>query len=364
MFKMRINRIVLVILSVCITGLLLFIVSNMEPDNFYMHLPSNVERTSPLQSSNTIGNYVTRLATRLNLSDEWEVALTVISYKKSWENIFEDEIIKLVDMQGEEYESLRKLRAAHYNTCKELVDEINDCLWSFKHYNKKIKEPPVIEYSELLNKVKILAGTVIKKAGNNETTSLLIPKFSSFLTELLGLNDNQGRALSFEHTEAQPYIINPIQSDTSLSISKSLNSKEIAVSKTISALPSVEQDFEASSLPQKEIIGFNLVDITAGINSLYIYTDIIKPVLVGDAEVKLIRRVRIPSNTTFCQTIEIEYLAPQYYPLSLHEIENIEITIRDSTGREIDFREGPVDITLHFRKKIRYGFESIYQLFR
>ena len=108
--------------------------------------------------------------------------------------------------------------------------------------------------------------------------------------------------------------------------------------------------------------GFNEVTLYGTIKSLYVYCNIIKPVIVGDKEVPLIRRVEIPSEKKFGQTVEITYTRPHYYPLVYHEFESIEIDIKDDTDRTIQFAFGRVALTLNFREKIDNVFESIYQL--
>src|SRR5258708_21991905 len=75
---------------------LLFIIK-MNNDNFYITLPSNVRRTNPDQIANTVGNYITHLGTKLNLSNDWECALSEISYTFSFYNIIQDETIELID---------------------------------------------------------------------------------------------------------------------------------------------------------------------------------------------------------------------------------------------------------------------------
>ena len=55
--------------------------------NFYVHLPSNNLSNS---ETNTLWNYVTHLTQPLLLDGAWEVALTEISYTKSWYNLTRD----------------------------------------------------------------------------------------------------------------------------------------------------------------------------------------------------------------------------------------------------------------------------------
>ena len=57
----------------------------MEVTQFYLHLPSN----SSLDKfpHNTLTEYRVSLPQTLNLTGEWEVALTEIHYPHSWNNI-------------------------------------------------------------------------------------------------------------------------------------------------------------------------------------------------------------------------------------------------------------------------------------
>ena len=107
--------------------------------------------------------------------------------------------------------------------------------------------------------------------------------------------------------------------------------------------------------------GFNSVTLYGTIKSLFVYCDIIKPNLVGDTEVPLIRRVEIPSNKRFGHQIEIIYTRPEYFPLVSHEINSIEIDIKDDGNRNVDFAFGRVYLKLHFRKK-QDARKSLYNL--
>ena len=63
--------------------------TDMLYSDFYVELPSNSAE------NNTIANYVTKLAKRLYLSDEWEVGLAEINYTYSWYNVTDDERIRV-----------------------------------------------------------------------------------------------------------------------------------------------------------------------------------------------------------------------------------------------------------------------------
>jgi len=87
------------------------------------------------------------------------------------------------------------------------------------------------------------------------------------------------------------------------------------------------------------------VSLYGTIQSLYVYCNIIKPVLVGNFEAPLIRRVEIPHQKKFGETCEINYNQPQYYPLVSHEIDSIEVDIKDDTDRTIEFAFGRTAVT-------------------
>ena len=107
--------------------------------------------------------------------------------------------------------------------------------------------------------------------------------------------------------------------------------------------------------------GFKEVSLYGTIQSLYVYCNIIKPVLVGNFEAPLIRRVEIPHQKKFGETCEINYNQPQYYPLVSHEIDSIEVDIKDDTDRTIEFAFGRTAVTLHFRKKRKNVFEELFR---
>ena len=87
------------------------------------------------------------------------------------------------------------------------------------------------------------------------------------------------------------------------------------------------------------------------IHELFVYTNIIAPVLIGDTYARLLRQVEIPNNVTFGDQCVIKYQTPYYRPLLYSdEIPSIEIDIRDDTNKPIEFAFGRVIVTLHFQK--------------
>lgn len=86
------------------------------------------------------------------------------------------------------------------------------------------------------------------------------------------------------------------------------------------------------------------------IHSFYIYTNIVKPSLVGDSNIQILRVVPIPGNSEFGEQVVQIYKNPQYVPLLMTDFDTIEIDIKDDTGNRIPFIFGRSIITLHFRR--------------
>ena len=87
-----------------------------------------------------------------------------------------------------------------------------------------------------------------------------------------------------------------------------------------------------------------------GLNSLYVYSDIVYPSIIGDTTGPLLRVVHVPPKTTFGQQVTEYFDPPYYHPLAHFNFQEITCYIRTDTGVPPSFRFGRVVITLHFRK--------------
>ncbi len=61
-------------------------------NSFYITLPSNVKSEF---FENTVANFKTKLAKRIELEGEWEVGLAAISYTYSWYNLSKNGLVDL-----------------------------------------------------------------------------------------------------------------------------------------------------------------------------------------------------------------------------------------------------------------------------
>ena len=91
------------------------------------------------------------------------------------------------------------------------------------------------------------------------------------------------------------------------------------------------------------------IDLSRGIDSLYVYTDIVQTKLVGNTAVPLLRVV--PVDGDYGTMVYKEYSSPVYSPLSKSTFNTIEVYIMDSAGRSIPFGYGKVTVLLHFKPR-------------
>ena len=88
------------------------------------------------------------------------------------------------------------------------------------------------------------------------------------------------------------------------------------------------------------------------ITSLYVYTNIVDPVYVGNVKAPLLlicpfKRKNDPKNVVH----QLEFLNPTYTPVNRNAINQIDIGIYDDAGTIIPFRYGKTKLQLHFRRR-------------
>ena len=90
-----------------------------------------------------------------------------------------------------------------------------------------------------------------------------------------------------------------------------------------------------------------VVDLRRGFESLYVYSGIVEPRIVGDKIAPLLRIVPITGRHGAMVTASFDHV--QYIPVLSREFGTIETEIRDDTGRLVPFGCGKV--TMHFRRR-------------
>ena len=87
-----------------------------------------------------------------------------------------------------------------------------------------------------------------------------------------------------------------------------------------------------------------------GINNLFIYSNIVNSVLVGNTKAPLLLTCAFKKSVQDIM-VHQEFLNPTFVPISHSSIHQIDILIRDEVGQPIPFLYGKTVLTLQFRKR-------------
>ena len=273
--------------------------------HFYLTLPSN--SSHQFYPNNTMTEFTTKLASTVELTNEWEVGLAEIMFPKTWYTIPQDGLPIIVDCANcrykpissddvdpnERYSVVMQLSGGFYGTMEDLIREINATA-------RRAFEPPSdLEQDEITTSPPIF---YYKKFEKRVLISLevgMIIKFPPALESILGFSPQQN-----------PLVNNAIE--------------------------------------RRIYQGDLASDLHAGIHGLYIYCDLLHFSFVGDIKAPLLRVVASAGDAG--EVITRYYERPRYVPLQKKNFDSIQIVIRDDLGEKINFESGKVLVTLHFRR--------------
>ena len=92
----------------------------------------------------------------------------------------------------------------------------------------------------------------------------------------------------------------------------------------------------------------DMTDVNYRNHTVYVYTDIIKNVVVGDTEAPLLRCTGVKNNSEEAMTT-YDFPNPVYVPLNTNYLKEVTIYLRDSFGDPIPFEYGEVVVLLGLR---------------
>ena len=90
------------------------------------------------------------------------------------------------------------------------------------------------------------------------------------------------------------------------------------------------------------------VKLVKPIRHIYVYTDIIDYVHIGDTKAPLLGQFLV--STKWGESNQHNFTPPYYIRVNQDHIRNICIKLCDETGEVIDFRDGTVTVSLHFQR--------------
>ena len=254
-------------------------------------------------------DFTTKLTSTIELTDEWEVGLAEIMFPRSWCTIPQRGVFIEVDCPDFSSESSSfpngdspkfhnddrhsaeiYLRGGYYNSMEELTEELNRASIRAFDYTKKYRNGlvyPKFEYTATAKRMIIWLPA---------TMSI---QFPPVLETILGLSPSQ----------------NPLTNNSYFATIKR---------------------------------GDRSCDLQAGLHALYVYCDLLQFTHVGNIKAPLLRVV--DSGGEAGDVITRYYERPRYIPLQKKNFDSIQIIIRDDLGEKIQFENGKVLLTLHFRR--------------
>ncbi len=256
---------------------------------FYVTLPSNTNGFG----TNTTAEYRVNLARTVELNGEWEVGLVSAQYPFTWHNLVGQSIF--VYFMGVKSPIVARVPDGNFNSIAELLRTLN---YSYIECVRKsapdLKNMTIWNTDSAMSALSIIYSEPLKKIEIVIDTRLIrFIKLGDHLKYTLGLSNNV--------------------------ISNSYNVAKYSP------------------------------DITGGFSSLYVYTDIIKPQIVGDVEASILRI--IPCQGVFGQNVVHDYTNIHYVDVLTKRFDSISVSIKDDTFTPIAFQYGKVILKLHFRKK-------------
>ena len=262
-----------------------------------MTLPSNSSMS--YHPHNTAAQFRTTLAQPVELTGDWEVALTEIYLPNNWFNITQNEC--WFELNNERF----MIPEGLYPSVKTVMDQMMQLL----REKRQFSDADSREYNRPLND-SIIA--------NMQRRTRIV--------------------LGYVKPWDKVVFIIPIELELTMSVSlmKILGFQSF-------------RRIETSPAPSSVImLAQDKPEIYAKSFMMYIYCDLVEPGLVGDTKVPLLRVVSVNKHA-FEITSRI-YTSPIYVPLQKKSFGTVEVNIMTDTGDPMPFASGKSVITLHFRR--------------
>jgi len=276
----------------------------MNTNSFYVTLPSNTG------SDNKTGHFTVTLPQTISLSGEWEVAMTEIIYPYTWINFprkHESEGVYSTTFYVGVHHAVVKVEIppAHYETVEYLITAINEALGDIQ---VKVNENDINSGEEeqgngTIATTKLSKVIMFRYNTNSKKVKMVIMNRK---VHFVNLSKHMAYVLGFSNNW------NTIFSGTSC---------------------------EAKYMP----------DMSAGINTLYVYLNIIQPQLVGDSFSPLLRIIHVDGRHGM--TVEKVFFNRQYIPVMQKDFGQLEMHIKTDGNQDVQFDSGKVIATLHFQRR-------------
>ena len=335
-----------------------------EIDDFYVVLPSNTKGNS----QNTTSNFTIDLPNQLDLSKGgWQCALSELTYPHTFFNI---ENCFFHFYRCNSYNIVNENLQENIDNAEEIINGDNEGMINNEDFEmisdneegiinnedfEMIDEPILLEknkeiYEDNLFKKKISKLFRINiPAGHYSSGKELIEKINKIIKE------KNIKAINFSYLQFNNKIRTSLKKNTHLKLSESLASVfgylNTEFHKECICFDKIENE-KSVEIPVDKIYetGSLGLDLNVRLHSLYIYTNIINYIVVGNILTPLLRIVPISLGNRGKNANRI-FVDRYYHFLHSKYIKQIDISIRDDQGDIVKFHSGKVILVLHFKRK-------------
>lgn len=257
--------------------------------DFYTSLPSNTVFEG---KKNTTSQFRVRLPEEISLgSEDWEVALVELQYPHTWNNLGDGDENALTVTANDGTTVKIEIHHGHYNTIEDLLAVLQKSL-----------------------------ETVQMPVNDKKTTSAGCRSFKfvmDFLNKHVLFRCVQPGKLRF-----------------------------VRLSKKLQYLMGFDQHEFTSTTPF--VRAKYPPDLRGGIDTLFVYCDLVSPQIIGNTKEKLLRVV--PVSGFYGEIVDKVFHSPHYVPVLKKKFSTIEMTIYTDQNEPILFQFGKSLVKLHFRR--------------
>lgn len=303
-------------------------------DDFVVVLPSNSNLDT--HPKNRPDEYEVRLFRGVDLQGDWEVALLNIQYPHNWFDVVEKTTIhwmytsRRTTMTAQDIAYRLKLGyQVEFKTC--VLELLSPDDADYRHSANTIWPGHFSSAQEFGDYISRTIENNLKAAKLRQTPSV---KYSfDFETRAGSFHTSYGTLLMFTSSTYLPDLLG-IKADA-------ITPREI-------------DDISAVEIPQLYMFGGPSKSNFAKIDSIYVYTDVVKPQLVGDVEAKLLGIIPVRMRSEETQFFSFDQ--PLFLPVKKTSFSTITIKLRSSRGQAIPFPKysKEVIVTLKFRRRKHY----------
>ncbi len=294
-----------------------------------MTLPSNSKTLG-----NTASKYTVRLGQELAFNSDWEVAIVEFCYPYTWKTLgtVEDQTIEVELHDGRVF--VTTMPRAQYKNIVELEKGVRDSLARFA-----FRAPRTTRATGDAGKVAAELGGNAKQATvpPPPTTPRALPPVMLPATPQQQLLDEKSieSLISIHYVSEAGWFV--------------YTAKPAVKQTTLSSQLAHMLGFTDKALSGSGIIALSPIDLKGAVDSLYIYSSIIRPQLIGDTCAPLLRVCSVKGLPN--DIVEDVFVSPYYCELLTKSIREIDIEVRTGGGHLVPFELGTVRCVLHFRKR-------------